>query len=143
MIDITKKLEIVRIATASGKIKLKQSTIDLISRKKIEKGDVLETAKISAIIAVKKTPELILYCHQIPLTSIDVNFRIFSGHVEAIVTVKATAKTGAEMEALSGVSIALLTIWDMVKKYEKNESGQYPSTVISDIKVLKKIKTNR
>ncbi len=143
MIDITKKPDILRIAKASGKIKLKKSTIDLIKRGKMEKGNVIEAAKISAIIAVKKTPELIPYCHQVPITAIDVNFEILSNAIKVIVTVKATAKTGVEMESLLGTSAALLTIWDMVKKYEKNESGQYPSTVITDIKVLKKIKTNR
>lgn len=143
MIDVTKKPNIIRIATASGRIKLKEATIELIKKQEIEKGNVIEAAKISAIIAVKKTPELIPYCHQVPITAIDVNFEILSNAIKVIVTVKATAKTGVEMESLVGTSIALLTIWDMVKKYEKNESGQYPSTVITDIKVLKKIKTNR
>lgn len=143
MIDVTKKPNIIRIATASGRIKLKKATIELIKKQEIEKGNVIEAAKISAIIAVKKTPELIPYCHQVPITAIDVNFEILSNAIKVIVTVKATAKTGVEMESLLGTSAALLTIWDMVKKYEKNESGQYPSTVITDIKVLKKIKTNR
>lgn len=140
MIDITKKPDMIRIATASGKIKLKKSTIDLIRRKKIEKGDVLETAKISAILAVKKTPGIIPHCHQIPITSVDVDFDILSDKVVVRVTVKAIAKTGVEIESLIGVSIALLTIWDMVKRYEKDSKGQYPETEILDIGVLEKIK---
>lgn len=140
MIDITQKPDILRIASASGKIKLKRSTIDLIRRKKIGKGDALDTAKISAILAVKKTPEMIPYCHQIPITSVDVNFRILSNGIKATVTVKAGAKTGVEMEALFGVSTALLTIWDMVKAYEKDSKGQYPATKIMDTMVLEKIK---
>jgi len=140
MVDISKKKETARTATASGKIKLKTETIKLIKNRQVEKGDVLEIARVSGMLAVKKTPETIPHCHQIPITSIKIDFEISEDHIEAVVKVKAVAKTGVEIDALCGASAALLTIWDVVKKYEKDENGQYPKTEIYDIKILEKIK---
>ncbi|MFX1410343.1 MAG: cyclic pyranopterin monophosphate synthase MoaC [Promethearchaeota archaeon] len=141
MIDISKKETIPRIARASGKIKLKKETIDRIKTNKIEKGDVFTIAKVSAINAVKKVPDLIPLCHPIPINNVNIDFT-FEGDTFIKVTclVKSIAKTGVEMEALTGVSAALLNIWDVVKMYEKDEKGQYPLTLISEIKVEKKIK---
>jgi len=140
MVDISEKKETARTATASGKIKLKTETIKLIKNRQVEKGDVLEIARVSGMLAVKKTPETIPHCHQIPITSIKIDFEISEDHIEAVVKVKAVAKTGVEIDALCGASAALLTIWDVVKKYEKDENGQYPKTEIYDIKILEKIK---
>ena len=140
MIDISEKDTIHRIAMASGKIILRKETIERIKSKKIEKGDALTIAKVAAIIAVKKVPDLIPFCHLIPITNVEVDFEIDSSIITVTCTVKSIAKTGVEMEALTGVSIALLNLWDVVKMYEKDEKGQYPSTVIYDIKVEKKIK---
>ena len=141
MIDISKKDTIPRSARASGKIKLKKETIDRIKTKKIEKGDVLTIAKVSAINAVKKVPDLIPFCHPIPINNVNINFDFEENtFIKVTCIVKSIAKTGVEMEALTGVSAALLNIWDVVKMYEKDENGQYPSTLISDIKVEKKIK---
>jgi len=84
---------------------------------------------------------LIPHCHQIPLSTVDVTFSLEKDSVEATCLVKAKATTGVEMEALVGVSMALAVIWDMVKYLEKDEGGQYPSTRISDIRVIKKTKT--
>jgi len=140
MVDISEKKETARTATASGKIKLKTETIKLIKNRQVEKGDVLEIARVSGMLAVKKTPETIHHCHQIPITSIKIDFEISEDHIEAVVKVKAVAKTGVEIDALCGASAALLTIWDVVKKYEKDENGQYPKTEIYDIKILEKIK---
>jgi cyclic pyranopterin phosphate synthase len=141
MIDISEKDTIPRIARASGRIRLKRETIDRIKTKKIVKGDVLTIAKVSAINAVKKVPDLIPFCHPIPINNVSIGFD-FEENIFIKVTciVKSIAKTGVEMEALTGVSAALLNIWDVVKMYEKDENGQYPSTLISDIKVEKKIK---
>lgn len=140
MIDISEKDTILRIAIASGKIKLRNETIERIKAKKVEKGDALTIAKISAINAVKKVPDLIPFCHPIPINNINIDFKIEDEVVQVTCRVKSIAKTGVEMEALTGVNIALLNLWDVVKMYEKDEKGQYPSTQIYDVKVEKKIK---
>ncbi len=141
MIDISEKDTIPRIARASGKIKLKKETIDRIKTNKIEKGDVLTIAKVSAINAVKKVPDLIPYCHPIPINNVSIDFDFEENtFIKVTCVVKSLSKTGVEMEALTGVSAALLNIWDVVKMYEKDEKGQYPSTLITEIKVEKKIK---
>ncbi len=140
MIDISGKKVVKREAKAYGKIFLKKGTIEKIKKQETKKGDVFETAKLAGINAVKQTQILIPHCHQIPINFINFEFKINEYSIEAFCTVKAQAKTGVEMESLVGVSIALNTIWDMVKYLEKDENGQYPSTKITDIKVLKKIK---
>ncbi len=141
MIDVSGKAEILREATASGKIKLKQQTIKLIREGKIAKGDPLYTAKIAGIFAAKKTSELIPLCHPLPLTNVEVYPRIIDDTtVEVSATVKTRAQTGVEMESLSAVSMALLTVWDMTKQYEKDSEGQYPFTTIENIHVVRKYK---
>ena len=140
MVDISAKDDVVRIATAEGFIRLKESTVKAIKEGKVPKGDVLNTATIAGILAVKKTPELIPMCHPIPITSVSVEFELQSNGVKAICTVKSIGKTGVEMEALTGVSVALLTVWDMVKALEKDESGNYPHTAIEYIRVVEKVK---
>lgn len=140
MIDISEKKSIPRIATASGKIRLKKETIEKIKTMKIKKGDALTIAKVSCINAVKKVPDLIPFCHPIPINNVNVDFEIEDEIIKVICSVKSIAKTGVEMEALTGVSAALLNLWDVVKMYEKDNKGQYPSTLINDIKVEEKIK---
>ncbi|RLF08446.1 MAG: cyclic pyranopterin monophosphate synthase MoaC [Thermoprotei archaeon] len=140
MVDITEKEISYREAVAVGKIYLKKSTIEMIKQNKVEKGDVLTVSKIAAIQVVKKTSELLPLCHPIPITHVDVNMEIYDNFIEVSVKVKSSGKTGVEMEALSGVAVALLNIWDMVKKYEKNEKGEYPTTLMSDIRVIRKAK---
>jgi cyclic pyranopterin phosphate synthase len=95
---------------------------------------------VAAILAVKDTPRLIPFCHQIPITAVDVLFQIQRTAVRATVMVTSVGKTGVEMEALAGVSAALLNVWDMVKYLEKDETGNYPSTEIDDIRVVEKRK---
>ena len=141
MIDISEKDTIPRIATASGRIKLKKETIERIKNNQIEKGDVITIAKIAAINSVKKVPDLIPLCHPIPINNIEIDFEIENDtNIKVSCKVKSIAQTGVEMEALTGVGVALLNIWDVVKMYEKDEKGQYPSTLIYDIKVEEKIK---
>ena len=140
MIDITSKNVTVRTAVAEGQIKLKKDTIKLIKQNKVTKGNVLTTAQISGIQAVKKTPNMIPLCHQLPINKIDIEFEIKDDSIIVICTVKTESKTGVEMEALTGASVALLTIWDMVKSNEKDSSGQYPDTEIDSIRVVKKEK---
>lgn len=141
MIDISGKRDVYREASAEGVIKLKPETIKRIREYRVEKGDVLTVTRVAVIQAVKKTPELLPLCHNIPITHVDVDFEyIGEDRLKVVVRVKSTAKTGVEMEALTGVSIALLNIWDMVKKYEKDDMGQYPYTWIEYIRVIEKKK---
>ncbi len=140
MVDISNKNNIYREAIAEGYIKLMPKTIKLIKENKIKKGNILATAQIAGILAVKKTYEIIPLCHPLPITSIDIKFEIFDDRIKAICKVKTTYKTGIEMEALTGVSVALLTIWDMVKSIEKENN--YKETEIYGIKVVKKVKEN-
>ncbi|MDI6818987.1 MULTISPECIES: cyclic pyranopterin monophosphate synthase MoaC [Methanothermobacter] len=140
MVDVGSKPVVRRTATAEGHILLREDTINLIREKKIEKGNVLATAQIAAIVAVKRTWEIIPLCHPLPLTGVDVEFDLDDDRITARVTVRCDGKTGVEMEAVTGVSVALLTIWDMVKSVEKDDDGQYPETAISNIRVIKKEK---
>ena len=140
MIDITGKKVLLREALVSGRIILSPETVKKIRENQIKKGDPLVVAEIAAMKAAKETYLLIPHCHQIPLNMVELNFSIGNNFVEANCLVKAEAMTGVEMEALVGTSIALTTIWDMVKYLEKDKDGQYPSTRISDIKVVKKLK---
>jgi len=141
MVDVSGKAEIFREATATGTIKLKPETVNLIKEGKIAKGNPLYTAKIAGVLAAKKTSGLIPLCHPLPLTSVEVEAKILDKTtVEVTATVKTKAQTGVEMEALAATSVGLLTIWDMVKQYEKDANGQYLTTVIENIHVVRKLK---
>ncbi len=140
MVDITGKGDVFRVARARGFIRLTEESLRRIREGKVEKGDVHSVARVAAILAVKRTPELVPLCHPIPITGVDVDLRTLDEGVEVEVTVKSVGKTGVEMEALTGVSAALLAVWDMVKRYEKDERGQYPHTRIERIEVVEKEK---
>lgn len=141
MVDVSSKAEVFREATAKGKIRLKAETVNLIREERIAKGNPLYTAKIGGVLAAKKTSELVPLCHPLPLTSVEVEAKIVEKTaVEVTATVKTKAQTGVEMEALAATSVGLLTIWDMVKQYEKNAAGQYPTTAIENIHVVRKLK---
>lgn len=140
MVEVGDKPVIRRTAWARGRIYLKESTIKLVENEEIKKGNVLTTAQIAAISAVKSTHHLIPLCHSLRITGVDVDFQVESDYIMITINVNSMGKTGVEMEALTGVSVGLLTIWDMVKSVEKDEQGQYPSTCISDIEVVKKMK---
>jgi len=141
MVDVSDKPEIQREATASGIIKLKLETIRLIKDCKIAKGDPLYTSRIAAILAAKKSSSLIPLCHPLPISKVEVKTEILDETgVQVTATVSARARTGVEMEALTAATTGLLTIWDMVKQYEKDSEGQYPTTAIQNIRVLKKKK---
>ena len=142
MVDISSKEPVERSATACGKIRLRKETIGLVARGGIEKGDVIEDAKIVALSIAKETSRILPYCHNIPIEWIGFSSTIDEegSYIEVCVTVKTTAKTGVEMEALCGVLAALANIWDMVKKYEKDEEGQYPYTLIYDVRIVEKTK---
>lgn len=140
MVDITDKPPVFRRARASGTILLKATTVEAIKSGQIKKGDVISTARLAAILAVKDTPRLIPMCHPIAITGLDVDFEIEQRRVRVTVTVSSEGKTGVEMEALTGVSAALLNVWDMVKYLEKDGTGNYPETEIEEIRVIEKKK---
>ena len=141
MVDVTEKPEIYREAKAKGTIKLKSETIRLIREGKVEKGDPFHVAKVAGILAAKNTSSLIPLCHPLPLTSVEVKLQIVDdSKVEVETTVKTKAQTGVEMEALAAAATALLTVWDMTKQYEKDADGQYPSTSIQNLHVIRKVK---
>ena len=141
MVDITGKEDVKREAVASGKIYLRSDTLRAIREGTVVKGNVLATARVAATLAIKDTPRIIPMCHTLPVGAITINFSETGEFVEVTVGVKTTGKTGVEMEALTGVTVALLTIWDMVKSAEKDSDGQYPVTKITDIHVVEKKKT--
>ena len=141
MVDVSAKPEVNREAKAKGTIKLKSETLRLIREGKVEKGDPFEVAKVAGVLAAKSTSSLIPLCHPLPLTSVEVKLRIVGdSEVEAEATVKTRAQTGVEMEALAAAATALLTVWDMTKQYEKDADGQYPSTSIQNLHVVRKVK---
>lgn len=140
MVDVGGKEEVHREAVASGKIELGEETLKKIEDGDVEKGDVFSTARIAAIQGVKETWQDIPLCHPIPIDGVDVELGVGEGFVETSVSVRSTGKTGVEMEALSGVSRSLLTIWDMVKAVEKDDSGLYPDTCVQEVRVEKKVK---
>jgi cyclic pyranopterin phosphate synthase len=133
MVDVSAKPAVARMAVASGRIKLRTSTIDLITGKENPKGDVLAVARVAGIQAAKQTASLIPLCHTLPLSDVKVDIRFVSGFAEVECSAKTTAQTGVEMEALMGVSVALLTIYDMCKAADKE-------MVISDVKLIEKRK---
>ena len=140
MVDVTEKPVVRRQAEAVGKIYLSPGTLEEIRAGRIKKGDPLLVAEVAALNAAKQTHLLIPHCHQIPLDTVKVEFRLNNDFVEAICLVRAQARTGVEMEAIVGVTMALNTLWDMVKYLEKDGQGQYPKTRINDIRVIKKEK---
>lgn len=119
MVDVTDKPEVSRTATATGFIEMHEETINLVNENKLKKGDVLTVAKIAGISAAKKTSELIPLCHPLPLTSVSVDCLPETNGILLRSTVKTSGKTGVEMEALSAVSVAALTLYDMCKAVDK------------------------
>lgn len=140
MVDISEKEVVHRVAKAVGRIRLRKETVAAVRRGEVKKGDPLAAAEVACVLAAKKTPDIVPLCHPVPLTSVDAEFTLGEDHIEARCRVSADYKTGVEMEALTGVAAALLTIWDMVKYLEKDEAGQYPTTAITDIRVTEKRK---
>ena len=140
MVDVGEKPDTNRRAVARGTVHLTPSTVAAIREDGIDKGDVLATARVGAVQAVKHTWETIPMCHQIPITNVDTDFEVREDRVVLTVAVETTGKTGCEMEALEGVTTGLNVIWDMVKAAEKDDDGQYPDTRITDVHVVSKEK---
>jgi len=140
MVDVGDKPDTARRAVARGEIHLQPSTIAAIRDDEIGKGDVLATARVGAVQAVKHTWETIPMCHQIPITNVETTFDVGDDLVTLTVAVETTGKTGCEMEALEGVTTGLNVVWDMVKAAEKDDEGEYPDTSIRDVRVIEKTK---
>ena len=140
MVDVGAKPDTSRRAVARGEIRLTPSPIGAVAAAEVGTGDVLATARIGAVQAVKHTWETIPMCHQIPITNVDTEFAVGDDRIELTVAVETTGKTGCEMEALEGVTTGLNTVWDMVKAAEKDADGGYPDTRIADVEVVAKEK---
>lgn len=140
MVDVGGKPEVDREAEATGFLRLLPATVTALRAGKAPKGDPLPVAQAAALLAAKRTPELLPHCHPIPLASVDARVVVEDAGVRATCVVRARWKTGVEMEALTAVTVALLTVWDMVKSIEKDTRGQYPATRIEDVRVLRKEK---
>ncbi len=135
MVDVGHKSQQSRSATAEGFISLNAETLKLISENQLKKGDVITVAEIAGIQGAKRTSDLIPLCHTLLLTKVEVHCEISDSGIKATCTAKCIGQTGVEMEALTGVQVALLTIYDMCKAVDK-------AMVISDVRLLKKTKTD-
>jgi cyclic pyranopterin phosphate synthase len=133
MVDVGEKAVIRRTAVAAGSVRMSPETVELLRERALSKGDALNTARIAGIMAAKRTPDLIPLCHGLNLTSVDVEFEVGEGEIGIVATARASDRTGVEMEALSAVSVAALTIYDMCKAVDKG-------MVIGDIRLLGKTK---
>src|SRR5437016_8702571 len=134
MVDVSAKPMSVRAAIAKGKIKLQRKTLDLISKDRIAKGNVFATARLAGIQAAKQTASLIPLCHTLPLSDVKIDIVGARDGARVTCTARTVAQTGVEMEALTGVAIALLTIYDMCKAVDKKMQ-------IADVRLIKKTKS--
>ncbi|MGC1804309.1 MAG: cyclic pyranopterin monophosphate synthase MoaC [Mycobacterium sp.] len=131
MVDVTGKAASARTAVAAGSLRTTPQVVELIAAGGLAKGDALATARLAAILAAKRTSDLIPLCHQLALTGVDVDFTVRETDVDITATVHSTDRTGVEMEALTAVSVAALTLYDMIKAVD-------PAARIDDIRVLRK-----
>jgi len=134
MVDVSAKPLTARTAVATGKIRLQRETLDLIANDQIAKGNVFVTARIAGIQAAKQTAHLIPLCHTLPLGEVKIEIVTLNNHAEVKCTARTVAQTGVEMEALTGVAVALLTIYDMCKAVDKEME-------ISDVRLVEKTKS--
>ncbi len=142
IVDVSAKPEVVRRAVAEGTLRLRADTVAAVRDGTVPKGDVLAVARTAATLAVKNTPLLLPYCHPVPVEAVDVAFDVpdDGDAIRVRVTVQARYRTGVEMEALTGTTVALLTAWDLVKPLEKDDAGQYPDARMTDVRVVEKVK---
>ncbi|MEU0494867.1 cyclic pyranopterin monophosphate synthase MoaC [Mycobacterium sp. NPDC006124] len=131
MVDVTAKDATTRTAVASGVLRTRADVVDLIATGGLPKGDALATARIAGILAAKRTSDLIPLCHQLALTGVDVEFEVGATEVAITATVRTTDRTGVEMEALTAVSVAALTLYDMLKAVD-------PAAIIDGLAVVRK-----
>src|ERR1044072_5503627 len=133
MVDVSAKPVSARTATAKGRIALEKETVALIRKNEIAKGDVIATARLAGIQAAKQTAHLIPLCHTIPLSEVKIDIELAKNGAQVSCSARTVAQTGVEMEALTGVSVALLTIYDMCKAVDTE-------MVIGEVRLLEKTK---
>src|ERR1700744_2015325 len=131
MVDVTEKTATRRTAVAAGSLHTTVQVVELISTGGLPKGDALATARVAGILAAKRTSDLIPLCHQLALTGVDVDFTVGGADIEGVGTGRSNDRTGVEMEALTAVSVAALTLYDMIKAVD-------PAARIDDVRVLRK-----
>jgi cyclic pyranopterin phosphate synthase len=119
MIDVGAKPATERVAVARGRVEMSRATMGLVRRGEVEKGDVIAAARLAGVMAAKRTPDLVPLCHPIALSGVDVEVRTRASGLEVTATVRTVDRTGVEMEALTAVTAGCLTIYDMLKRYEK------------------------
>ena len=133
MVDVGEKAVVRRTATAAGRVRMSLETVQLLRERALPKGDALNTARIAGVMAAKRTPDLIPLCHGLNLTSVDVEFEVGEEEIGIVATARASDRTGVEMEALTAVSVAALTIYDMCKAVDKD-------MIIENVKLIEKTK---
>jgi len=131
MVDVSAKPETERTATARGRVRMRAETLAVIAAGTAAKGDVLGTARLAGIMAAKRTSDLIPLCHPLPITAVSVDFALGEDSVDIACTVRTTGRTGVEMEALTAVTVAALTIYDMVKAIDR-------AMVIGEVRLVHK-----
>jgi cyclic pyranopterin phosphate synthase len=133
MVDVGEKAVVRRTAVAAGSIRMSPGTVGLLREQALPKGDALNTARIAGVMAAKRTPDLIPLCHGLDLTSVSVEFEVGEEGIGIVATARASDRTGVEMEALTAVSVAALTIYDMCKAVDKG-------MIVGEIRLLEKTK---
>jgi cyclic pyranopterin monophosphate synthase len=133
MVDVGQKAVVRRTATAAGRVRMSPETVSLLRERALPKGDALNTARIAGVMAAKRTPDLIPLCHGLNLTAVDVEFEVGEDEIDIVATARASDRTGVEMEALTAVSVAALTVYDMCKAVDKG-------MVIEEVRLLEKTK---
>ncbi|HYB79983.1 MAG TPA: cyclic pyranopterin monophosphate synthase MoaC [Thermoplasmata archaeon] len=139
--DVGEKPRLHRRAVAEGELRVKPATRNAIRARQVEKGDPLAAGELAGLLAMKRTSELIPHCHAVPLTSSSVELQLSRQGVRVRAESATVDRTGVEMEALVGATVALLTVWDMVKYLEKDARGLYPATSIGPVRVVAKAKS--
>jgi cyclic pyranopterin monophosphate synthase len=139
--DVGAKPRVHRHAVVSGELAVSAATRRAVRAGRVEKGDPIAAGELAGLLAMKRTPELIPHCHSVAMTSSRVELTVSSRGVRVRAEAEAVDRTGVEMEALVGASIALLTVWDMVKYLEKDDRGLYPRTSLGPIRVVSKKKS--
>jgi len=139
--DVGEKPRVHRHAVAEGELRTRPSTRNAIRARRVEKGDPLAAGELAGLLAMKRTSELIPHCHAVSLTASSVELELSRQGVRVRAESEAVDRTGVEMEALVGATVALLTVWDMVKYLEKDARGLYPATSIGPVRVVSKAKS--
>jgi len=142
IVDVGSKPILAREAVATGILVLSPDSLDVVANGRSPKGDVREASTVAAIQSVKETPRMLPHCHLIPIEGCTVVWDVEETGLRCTVSVRTHWNTGVEMEALCGVSAGLLCAWDMLKSFEKDENGQYPNSMINELRVISKKKSD-